>query len=414
VPLAQRRIVAGGIAVLLLPVALIVQEVVRGGVDVLVIGIGGTVVLVCVFARVLLIVRELDQLRVRAQESERKFRMVFERAPIGISVGRDGIMSETNPALQRMLGYTAAEFAQTHYTDITHPDDLVLPAQAELDRGSRESFVASKQYVGKDGRVVDTRVHVVLDLDDGLGMSLIEDVSRQHELEERLRQAEKMEAIGKLAGGVAHDFNNLMMAVIGYSDLLLLRDDPATRDKLEAIRESAVRASDLTRQLLAFSRKQLLQLDEVDLRILVERLEALCRQLLGEDVELELHVPDEPVLVHADEAQLERAILNLVVNAAESTPAGGSVTLAVRGDGGDAVLSVSDDGVGMDAATQARVFEPFFTTKPMTDGAGLGLSTVHGIVGQSGGTIEVESEPGCGSVFTIRLPAVAARATLLD
>jgi len=175
-----------------------------------------------------------------------------------------------------------------------------------------------------------------------------------------------------------------------------------------------VRASDLTRQLLAFSRKQLLQLDEVDLRILVERLEALCRQLLGEDVELELHVPDEPVLVHADEAQLERAILNLVVNAAESTPAGGSVTLAVRGDGGDAVLSVSDDGVGMDAATQARVFEPFFTTKPMTDGAGLGLSTVHGIVGQSGGTIEVESEPGCGSVFTIRLPAVAARATLLD
>ena len=414
VPLAQRRIVAGGIAVLLLPVALIVQEVVRGGVDVLVIGIGGTVVLVCVFARVLLIVRELDQLRVRAQESERKFRMVFERAPIGISVGRDGIMSETNPALQRMLGYTAAEFAQTHYTDITHPDDLVLPAQAELDRGSRESFVASKQYVGKDGRVVDTRVHVVLDLDDGLGMSLIEDVSRQHELEERLRQAEKMEAIGKLAGGVAHDFNNLMMAVIGYSDLLLLRDDPATRDKLEAIRESAVRASDLTRQLLAFSRKQLLQLDEVDLCILVESLEGLCRQLLGEDVELELHVPDEPVLVHADEAQLERAILNLVVNAAESTPAGGSVTLAVRGDGGDAVLSVSDDGVGMDAATQARVFEPFFTTKPMTDGAGLGLSTVHGIVGQSGGTIEVESEPGCGSVFTIRLPAVAARATLLD
>jgi PAS domain S-box-containing protein len=413
-PLAQRRMLAGGIAVLLVPVSLIVQDVVRGGVDILVVGIGGTTVLVCILARGLLTVRELDRLRVRAEESERKFRMVFERAPIGISVGRDGIMSETNPALQRMLGYTAAELARTHYTDVTHPDDRVLAAQAELDRGSRDSFVASKQYVGKDGRVVETRVHVVLDLDDGLGMSLIEDVSRQQELEERLRQAEKMEAIGKLAGGVAHDFNNLMMAVIGYSDLLLLRDDPATRDKLHAIRESAVRASDLTRQLLAFSRKQLLQLDEIDLRILVENMEDLCRQLLRDDIELDLDVADEPVLVHADEPQLQRAVLNLVVNAGEATPAGGSVTVAVRGEGGDAVLSVSDDGVGMDIATQARIFEPFFTTKPMTDGSGLGLSTAHGIVGQSGGTIEVESEPGCGSAFTIRLPAVSVRATLLD
>jgi PAS domain S-box-containing protein len=372
------------------------------------------IVLAGMLYRAILIVRELDALRVRAEVSERKFRMVFDKAPIGISVGRDGIMAETNPAFQRMLGYTGAELAQMHYTDITHPDDRSLAEQAELEAGSRDAFTATKHYVRKDGTSADSRVHVVLDLDDGLGMSLVEDITGQHALEEQLREAQKMEAIGKLAGGIAHDFNNLMTAVIGYSDLLLRRGDPATRDKLEAIRQSAVRASDLTRQLLAFSRRQLLQLDELDLREVLHALEPLLRHSLDETTALEIVYWPEPVLIRADVEQLERVVVNLVVNANAALPDGGTVTVTVLADAVGAVLTVSDDGVGMDEDTRARIFEPFFTTKTLGESSGLGLSTVHGIVGQSGGTIEVDSAVGRGSVFTVRLPAVVAQATLVD
>ncbi len=412
--LSLRRSVAVGASLVAAPLSVAIAELSGHHVNIVAVASAGSVLLVLVVLRFATIVRELDALRLRAEESERKFRMVFERAPIGISIGREGIMSETNPALQRMLGYTGSELAQMHYTQVTHPDDLDLDAQAELDAGIRDTFLATKQYVRKDGVSVDTRVNVLLDLEDGLGMSLLEDVTAQHALEEQLRQAQKMEAVGKLAGGIAHDFNNLMTAVIGYSDLLLSRGDRSAQEKLEAIRDSAVRASDLTRQLLAFSGRQVLQLDELDLRDAVRRLEPLLQRALGERSRLELELGEWPVIVRADEAQLERVVLNLAANASEALPEGGVVTIGVRADASVATLSVADDGVGMDPETEAHIFEPFFTTKELGVSSGLGLSTVHGIVGQSGGTIEVESAPARGSVFTVRLPLAAAAATLVD
>ena len=412
--LSLRRGLTVGASLVAAPLSIAIAELSGHHVNIVPVASAGSVLLVFVVLRFATIVRELDALRLRAEESERKFRMVFERAPLGISIGREGIMSETNPALQRMLGYTGSELAQMHYTQVTHPDDLDLVAQAELDAGIRDTFLATKQYVRKDGVPVDTRVNVLLDLEDGLGMSLLEDVTAQRALEEQLRQAQKMEAVGKLAGGIAHDFNNLMTAVIGYSDLLLSRGDRSAQEKLEAIRDSAVRASDLTRQLLAFSGRQVLQLDELDLRDAVRRLEPLLQRTLGERSRLELELGELPVIVRADEAQLERVVLNLAANASEALPDGGLVTIGVRADAGVASLSVADDGVGMDAEIEAHIFEPFFTTKELGVSSGLGLSTVHGIVGQSGGTIEVESAPTRGSVFTVRLPLAAAAATLVD
>ena len=417
-----RRLLLGGAALLIVPISAIIEDATRDGVDVTLVAAGGTVLLAGVVARAAILVRELDRLRARAEESERRFRMMFERAPIGISVGRDGIMSETNPALQRMLGYEGNELASMHYTEVTHPDDRELSVQRRLDLGECDSFSIEKHYLRKDGTPVETRVHVVLDLEDGLGMSLIEDVTDRRRLEAQLREAQKMEAVGKLAGGVAHDFNNLMTAVIGYSDLLLRKADQGSKEKLEAIRESAVRASDLTRQLLAFGRRQMLQTDELDLRDVVGQSKELLRTLVGDHVALETHIGPEPVLLHADRSQIEQVLLNLADNAGAAMPDGGTLTVAVTADHGDAVLTVADTGVGMDEATRARIFEPYFTTKPLSEASGLGLATVHGIVGQSGGSIAVATRPAAGTVFTIRLPQgdlalrreLVAPATLVD
>jgi signal transduction histidine kinase len=206
-----------------------------------------------------------------------------------------------------------------------------------------------------------------------------------------------------------------MTAVIGYSDLLLLQRTGAedgSREKVEAIRDSAVRASDLTRQLLAFSRRQILQTQEIDLRDIVTRMDTLLARLIGEDIRLQTLTGSEPVVVRADRTQLEQVVMNLAVNARDAMPDGGLLTIAVISDGASAVLSVIDDGIGMDEETRGKIFEPFFTTKPLAEASGLGLSTVHGIVGQSGGTVQVESRPGRGTAFTIRLPAVRAGVVL--
>lgn len=399
-----RRVIFLGLSIVVVAIAPAVEDALTGRVDVYPFAALGGLMALFVAARVTGLVRDLERTRREAEQSERRFRMIFERAPLGISVGRDGIMSETNPALQRMLGYTGAEFAKMHYTDVTEPDDRWRNVQDELDQGRRDAFSIDKRYVRKDGTVIDTHVHVALDLEEGLGISLIEDVTGRRELEDQLRQAQKMEAVGKLAGGIAHDFNNLMTAVIGYSDLFLReRSD----EKVEAIRDSAVRASDLTRQLLAFSRRQIMQTQEIDLRGVVDRMDTLLRRLIGEDVRLETLTGAEPVIVRADRTQLEQVVMNLAVNARDAMPDGGTLAVAVLKSGAYAVLSVVDTGIGMDADTRARIFEPFFTTKPLAVSSGLGLSTVHGIVGQSGGTIEVESVPGHGTSFTVRLPLVA-------
>jgi PAS domain S-box-containing protein len=412
--LPVRRVIVGGLAIACLPIAVAYESAMHRRLDIGVLLIAGVVVIVGMVARGVMLVHELDRERRRAEASERRLRMIFDGAPIGISVGRDGIMSETNPALQKMLGYTGEEFAQMHYLDVTDLDDRALAVQLDLNVGKRDSFSIDKRYVAKDGRVLDTHVHVALDLEDGLGVSIIEDISERKELEEQLLQAQKMDAIGKLAGGVAHDFNNLMTAVLGYSDLMLAKLPPGdvNREKVEAIRESAVRASDLTRQLLAFGRRQMLRAADVDLRDAVRGMDSLLRSMIGEDVRLETAFDPQPVIVRADPTQLEQVVMNLAVNARDAMLSGGTLSIGVAREGDDAVLYVADTGVGMDEATRERIFEPFFTTKPAGAGSGLGLSTVYGIVGQTGGSLEVESEPGHGTRFVIRLPLVGAEREL--
>jgi signal transduction histidine kinase len=249
-----------------------------------------------------------------------------------------------------------------------------------------------------------------------------QDVSERHRLEAQLRQAQKMEAIGKLAGGVAHDFNNLLTVVLSYSALVLeaLKLDDPLRAEVEQIQLAGGRASELTRQLLAFSRQQVLSPRVIDLNQVLSNLDKLLRRLIGEDIAL-CYFKDAIGQLWADPGQIEQVIMNLVVNARDALPKGGAITIETRNvdltaedaasqhgvpAGAYVLLAISDSGVGMDAATQARAFEPFFTTKGQGEGTGLGLSTVWGIVTQSGGHICVHSEPGHGSTFRIYLPRV--------
>ena len=420
-PTPVRRVVIGAVALVVLPLSAVWELVFQDDSHVALVTAAVAVIVTGMAARAVLFVGEIDAQRQRAEDSERRFRMVFDRSPIGISVGRDGMMTETNPALQQMLGYTGDELAGMHYTQLTDADDGEVEARLAA-AGERGPFAVDKRYQAKDGELRDVHVHLALDLDDGLGISLLEDVTERHALEQQLRDAQKLEAVGKLAGGIAHDFNNLMTAVLGYSDLLLkrLEDEDGNREKVEAIREAAARASELTRQLLAFGRRQVLNVADVDLCQVVEGMEQLLRHTVGSDVRIEVDLASEPVLVRADEAQLEQVVFNLAANAREAMPAGGTLSLRVQREPGSAVLTMADTGQGMDPETAAHVFEPFFTTKPRGQGPGLGLASVHGIVAQSGGTIEVETAPGSGSVFTVRLPllgcrlpAPEARATLL-
>ncbi len=243
-------------------------------------------------------------------------------------------------------------------------------------------------------------------------------------LEEQFRHAQKMEAIGRLAGGIAHDFNNLLTAILGYAQLAIdtIADGAPGHEEVEEIRTVADRATTLTRQLLAFSRKQVLQPTVLDLNGVVSALEGMLRRLIGEDIELVVQLEAAPGRVKADPSQLEQIIANLVVNARDAMPHGGCLTLETRNvafddeyvrshvgvvPGDYVLLAVSDTGVGMDAETLPRIFEPFFTTKGVTKGTGLGLSTVYGIVAQSGGHIWVYSEVGRGSTFKIYLPHVS-------
>jgi signal transduction histidine kinase len=273
---------------------------------------------------------------------------------------------------------------------------------------------------GKLGRLLPA---IERELEDRAERKRREEILRQSE--EKLRQSQKLDAIGGLAAGVAHDFNNVLSVIIGHADLLLLeggKSDPY-RDSVEEIRNAAARAADLTRQLLAFSRQQILQPRRTDISTIVASMTKMLRRLIGEDIDLDIPAPPTtPVMV--DPGQMAQVILNLAVNARDAMPNGGRLEIATRdvvvgesspdhpgvGPGAYVVLRVSDTGIGMDAATRGRIFEPFFTTKEPGKGTGLGLSTVFGIVEQSGGAIVTKSELGKGTTFEIYLPQKAAAA----
>ena len=252
------------------------------------------------------------------------------------------------------------------------------------------------------------------------------EITERKRLEEQLLQSQKMEAVGQLAGGVAHDFNNILTAIVGYADLLAAEftgTNSRHLEDLEEIRKAARRAAALTRQLLAFSRKQVLEPRIIDMNDVVLNLDKMLRSLIAENIELKTELADDLAAARADPNQIEQVIMNLAINARDAMPDGGTVTIetgnATLDDayaaqhvsvipGEYVMLAVSDTGCGMDEKTKSRVFEPFFTTKPVGRGTGLGLSTVYGIVKQTGGNIWLYSEPGKGTTFKIYLPAIAA------
>jgi two-component system cell cycle sensor histidine kinase/response regulator CckA len=359
--------------------------------------------------------------------SERLYRSTFDAAPVGIAhVGLDGRWLRVNQRLCDLLGY-----AQGELSGVAAQELLQSPGEVESWRqmaaGTTDRCVAEeKQFRRPDGGLVWARVNASVHR-DGQGhplhfIAVIEDITERRELEAQVRQASRMDAIGQLASGVAHDFNNLLSVVISYSEMLaadMPEGDPMRAD-LGEIRGAGLRAADLTRQLLAFSRKQVLQPRSVDLNEVLLGMEKMLRRLIGENVQLTATRLPALRKVLVDPGQMEQVIMNLAVNARDAMPRGGRLTLETAEQhldeafcrehagvkpGPHIVLTVADSGTGMDGPTLARMFEPFFTTKEVGKGTGLGLATVFGIVRQSGGTITVRSEPGAGTTFKVFIPA---------
>jgi PAS domain S-box-containing protein len=328
-----------------------------------------------------------------------------------------------NDAAVQHYGYSRDEFLQMTLKEIRPREDVPAFLACFNAAGPRTTKPSLSRHVKKDGSVIDVdiTVHRVVLGGSPCDLTVALDVTERNRMEERLRQAQKMEAIGSLAGGVAHDFNNLLSVILSYSQMLAegLRPGDPMRSDLEEILGAGKRAADLTRQLLAFSRQQILQPRILDLNAVIGGVAKMLRRLVGEDVELT--VVSDPGLgtVSADPGQVEQILMNLVVNARDAMPKGGKLTIEtanVELDSGYAVthadvkpgayvmLAVTDTGSGMAPATLERIFEPFFTTKAKGKGTGLGLSTVFGIVRQSGGNIWVYSEPGEGTTIKVYLP----------
>jgi PAS domain S-box-containing protein len=364
------------------------------------------------------------------RRSELNFRSLVTNAPYGICrCNAAGQVLDVNPALLTMLGYSSAqELVGKHlgglYADTHHWFELAdrLHSAAPFN-----GLIA--EWKRKDGLGMEVRVsgRAVSDGDRKPAFELFaEDVTERRGLEQQLRQSQKMEAVGRLAGGIAHDFNNLLMVISGYSEFLLERvgPDPVLRGPAQEIAGASQRASSLTRQLLAFSRKQMLAPKVLDLNgVVTENLKMLTR-VIGEDIDLVMVPAASLGAVRADAGQIDQVIMNLAVNARDAMPSGGKLTIETSNvslneeyarfhaplrPGDYVLLSISDTGLGMDSETQSHIFEPFFTTKG-TKGTGLGLSTVYGIIKQSGGYIWVFSESGKGTTFKIYLPRVAERA----
>jgi PAS domain S-box-containing protein len=362
-------------------------------------------------------VTEVSRSRRRLQESEARFRSAFDASALGMALETvEGQFVSVNDRLAEILGYEKDELVGLDVRAVTHPHD-VDKSYAELARlgaGDIDAYTIEKRYVRKDGSDVLAQVTASLVRGhDGAPAGIVahvRDVTRQKELEAQLRQAQKMEAVGRLAGGIAHDFNNLLTAISGYSEFLIGgTTEPKLRRYAEEIKKAAGRAAALTGQLLAFSRRQVLQPRVLDLNATVRDMEMMLRRLIGEDVELVTMLDPALAPVRADPTQIEQVIVNLAVNARDAMPHGGSVTVETANvettEGAFVELRLTDTGIGMTDQERQQLFDPFFTTKE--GGTGLGLATVYGVVEQSGGSIEVDSAPGLGSSFRILLPAVA-------
>ena len=367
-----------------------------------------------------------------------RMRAIVETAVDGIvTIGEGGLIESFNPAAERLFGYAASEAIGQNVSLL-----MPTPYREEHDgylrnylaTGNRKIIGIGREVVGRRKGGAEFPIEIAV-TESRLGerrlfTGIVRDISARKlaeegraEAEEQLRQSQKLEAVGQLAGGVAHDFNNILGVITGYGELARKQvpEGHPARPRLDQMVKAAERAAGLTRQLLAFSRKQVLQPQFLELNAVVSDLDKMLQRVVGEDVEIQVRAAEKLGTVRADPTQVQQIVMNLVVNARDAMPRGGQLTIETANaefdeqyaaehppakPGRFVMLAISDTGIGMDAETRRRIFEPFFTTKPAGEGTGLGLATVYGIVKQSGGHIWVYSEPGQGTTFKIYLPCV--------
>ena len=378
-----------------------------------------------------------DLAREEARAADERYRLLVEKLPVGVVLqDADGRIETSNPAAERILGLTSDQMLRRSVLDprwgvvredgSPFPGDE-LPAIVSLRTGKPQSNVLMGVRRPDDSLAwIEVNAQPLFRPGEGTPYAAVlsfADITARRQLEQQFRQAQKMDAVGQLAGGVAHDFNNMLTAITGYSGLLLddLETGDRRREDVDEIKKAANRAAVLTRQLLAFSRQQMLQPRVLDLNATIAELQKMLGRLIGDDIDLATQLDPALGSVKADGGQIEQVLMNLVVNARDAMPQGGKITVetanvelddeyarkhAVTRPGAYVMLAVSDTGVGMDSETQARIFEPFFTTKEPGKGTGLGLSTVYGIVKQSDGHVWVYSELGRGTTFKVYLPRV--------
>ena len=355
------------------------------------------------------------------KSQDKKFRILFEDhpQPMWILDPSGQRFLGVNAAARKLYGYSTIEFTHITMGDLQSAEDARRFLSHFHDKVGAAAI--EWRHRTKDGQWLEIEIalHEIQYGGESAELAVLMDITGRRKLEDQLRQAQKMEALGLLTGGVAHDFNNLLTIITGYSQLILgkLREDDPNRHSAEQIVKAAERAGELTRRLLVFSRRRVLQAKVLDLNEVVTSLSTMVQRLLGEEIELHLDLASELGSIHADSSRLEQVLLNLAANSRDAMPRGGTLTIetanvtmeragAAVKPGSYVVLTVMDTGEGMDAATQAQAFEPFFTTKGAGSGTGLGLYTVSGIVKQSGGAVELSSKLGGGTRFRIFLPRV--------
>jgi len=372
---------------------------------------------------------QIQGVRKQLVEGEELFRLITENAADMIAVvDANGKRLYNSPSYEKILGYTAEDLGSTGALDQIHPEDRekVIKAAAETERTGTGTILEYRMR-HKDGswRTLESRASTIVKAGQTEKLVIVNrDVTVRKQLEEQFRQSQKMEAVGRLSGGVAHDFNNLLGVIIGYGEIVQqgTAADSPLRSCVDEMLKAGHRAASLTRQLLAFSRQQVMDPRVLDLNAVVKDMEKMLKRLISEDIQLKTHLDSGLARIKADQGQIEQVVMNLAVNARDAMPNGGKLEITTSNfhmdeeftrrypypvQVGDYVLlTVSDNGIGMDAATRTRAFEPFFTTKGKGKGTGLGLSTVYGVVKQSGGYIEIHSESGAGAAFRIYLPKV--------
>ena len=371
---------------------------------------------------------QIYRFRVRLSEREELFRLIDENAADMIAlIDAGGQRLYSSPSYQKLLGYSAAELASTSFYDQIHPEDKEVVIAAIIQaRKSGTGRRLEYRMLHKNGNplTVESTVSIVKNHDTVEKLVILNrDITDRKQLEGQLYLSQKLEAVGRLSGGIAHDFNNLLGVIIGYSEALQrqIGEKHSFREAVDEIQKAGKRAAVLTQQLLAFSRKQVLEPKVLDLNAVVFDVDRMLRRLIGEDIELKIALANGLGMVKADPGQIDQVIFNLAVNSRDAMPDGGKLTLETSNaeldqddvnqfryvvPGSYVLLKVSDTGCGMDAELQSHIFEPFFTTKEPGKGTGLGLATVYGIVKQSGGYIWVDSEVGTGTTFKIYLPRV--------